>query len=925
MPGAPLISPSSILYAGDSSSGSSEGQHIIGNKNQWSRLTLNVKNLISNVWCELSFQIGWNSEEESHNAHDFASVGVTFLAEDGSSLDFGYVPGLKRTQIDPFSIDIPGPAYFIREADISRTARICRTFLIPAPAQQLIVTIRSWRNSHPFQVSHLTLRQFDRPNFDNIEQNLSPLQTALNAPAQVRRSWKAVTSEPCWFSYALVPDRRLFIRGQIVNESDGTDGALVRVIFRDSNGAVVPPPYPETLAASAIGAFLNIPIHTRARRFTLELVPPTKAVTVDLGFQSWLDGTSMELITPLEISLEERLLLGNITGDDFPEAGNFLKRAILHLSDASLDDTFKIPATALEYLDQHALVPPLPIQQRIRTVQYGGRSQVVADQLHLGTFPAWALPEEPNWDEDPFRSPAWRHEYHSLSWLLDLVSHGGKNGLTRSLNLALSWSRANPWGQVNDGTSNHPFCLAIRTEVFLRILILTANAPKNAVAHQERIALLGELIRHSFALAESLGQNTVSHSIHRISIAGSLLASAKALPRFPLAHHWASVALAHLRDGFDELLGDDGASIEQSQHCRLEILTFGLILKAALQKIPEAKELGQSLTSRLKETLLNAISLTDPSGMLPPFGDYPPGCHHSPWIRRLVFEYGQDLIADRQIRAALSYPSGPQIFQPAKAGIIAARHYVHGHEWGYFCAHLAEQPHPYGHFDSTSFSFSANGIGWITDPGGSRLQETQPAHQYLISSRAHNVAIPNGREQTAGVGWLHSTTTLEGASIFEIGSNVHGPDYAHRRIFVILSDLKAIAVFDRFTTGESPVSFEGYLHLGPSVIASIVNPRMIVGSNGLHKIRIVPKSVVGRLNGIELVYGRDDCPATMQGFVSQNPMSLDAAGVVRYLVSGQRIVCGGVIIAMDEVSLRAISDIVVTPVLTKLLDPSVQD
>src|SRR5689334_2974711 len=94
--------------------GSTGDAHVVANHNRWSRIVFDIKDIAGDTWCEVGFQITWHTEEQARSVLDFASVGIDFLAEDGSNIDFAYVPGLSRTQIDPHSHYIAGPAFHDR-------------------------------------------------------------------------------------------------------------------------------------------------------------------------------------------------------------------------------------------------------------------------------------------------------------------------------------------------------------------------------------------------------------------------------------------------------------------------------------------------------------------------------------------------------------------------------------------------------------------------------------------------------------------------------------------------------------------------------------------------------------------------------------------------------------------------------------------
>ncbi len=916
------ILPTLAQGAGDAPPDAADGEYTIGNNNRWSRIALSFQDLMEDTWCEFSVQITWHPNEENRGVHDFAVVGLEFMANDGSSIDFAHVPGLTRTQIDPHSSYVAGPDYLDQGSRLVGSGQVRFTFLLPSPAKRLLVTIRSWRNSHPFKISHPCLRQIDSAATTGTAhgEHQANLTGSQHSPLPAFRNlWKTLTAEPRWFSYALVPGRRLFVRGQVINRTEGTAGALVRVIYRDSHGDELPAPYPETISAPGIGAFVNIPTPRVARRFTLELVPPPQAVTVDLGFQAWRDEEPVELVTPLEMSLEDDLLLETISGEDPPDAPGFLNRLSAALTLTSRPGAAEDESVLRTLLDQEALSSPVTVLDRLKLVRQGERVPADLDRISLGSFSAWPLPQEPTWTEDPFQSPAWRLEFHSLSWLLDIARSTNPSGLERALDLAVSWSKANPWGSPADVISAHPLSLAVRAETLLQLLSLGVAAGRKANS-RKLLVLFAEAVRHCFALAEILGQNIFSHSVNHLYTASALLSLSRAVPRIPLSPYWTSIALAHLRDGFGELLGPDGSSIEKSPHYRLEIISIGLVLSSLLKDLPAADELRQQLAPCLKEGIRSVIMVIDPAGMLPMLGDTVHGHHHASWLRRLIAGYGQELMADQDIAAELSYPRGSRVIVPPGADMLALRHYERKPDWGYLCASLTGQRHEHGHFDCTSFTYAADGVRWIADPGGSGLHDMGPVRQFLVSSRAHNIALPDGRDQTAGNGWIKSRLSLEDAEVFEIATDVHGPDYIHRRVIACLRDLDAVAVIDRFVTSKTASTFEGFLHFEPDVTVAIVNPRLAVGFHKKNRLRIIPRTLSGSFNGLTLENGRNDRPSSMQGFVSRRPGVLDPANVLRYTFSGRGTISGGVILGVTDLGLRTMSDVLERPAIREILE-----
>lgn len=918
------ILPTSIQHAGDSEPGQAEGQHIVATKNRWSRIVLKFQNLAPDVWCELSFRIECHADDIARSAADFAAVGVDFQADDGSSIDFAFVPGLTRAQIDSYSHPIPGPDGHTRDAFSNRLQKTTCNFLVPAPAKQIQITIRSWQNSHPFKVKDIVFAQFVQPNADATPaaELLVASREERNASPDARRNWPILSPEPRWFSYGLVPGHNLFVRGQIVSEGDVTDGVLARVIFRDSDGAELPPPYPETVIAPGIGAFIGIPTHTQARRFTLELAAPPRAKTVDLGFCTWRDALKTELVTPLEVSLGYDLLLESIEDEVSPGTGDFIRNIAQRLRigqpDSGLGDVLQVIDL---WLDSRTAPPPLETLGRIRALQRREADRAQSDILYLGSFPSWPLPSVPTWNEDPFQSRAWRMKYQALTWLLDLAEHAAPSSLKRAAELALSWSRASPWAKPADQLAFHPTVVALRSEALLGLFFRATRSerrPDPELIH----SLLGEIIRHGFALVEIIGQNTFSHSTFHLHAAGSLFAIAHMLPRVPLAPYWASLALSKLREGFDDLLGPNGEFFEPSLYRRLELVSLGMILSDEMKDTPESVGLRQHLAPRLKEAARSLIAMTDPGGLLPAFGDTPFRVRHASWIRRLMSEYGRAWVGDKGIRAELSYPQGSKAFAAPSSGLIAARHYEQGRAWGYFCTTLSDQT-PSDHGDTTSFVFASGSRRWIGDPGGSVLSENDKACAYLTSPQAHNIAIPNGRTPTTGVAWLKSHSHILGHNVFELCSNVHGPDFIHRRIFIIPENLGALAVFDHFTTSQRSVAFEGFLHFEPETMVGIAGSQLAVGFQAKQKLRIIPLALSGKSNGLEVINGINKASA-LQGFVFQDQEPLQGANVLRYRFGGGSHVCGGILMALEEASYQTLLATIRSSTLAELILPTLE-
>ena len=183
--------------------------------------------------------------------------------------------------------------------------------------------------------------------------------------------------------------------------------------------------------------------------------------------------------------------------------------------------------------------------------------------------------------------------------------------------------------------------------------------------------------------------------------------------------------------------------------------------------------------------------------------------------------------------------------------------------------------------------------------GGAEGVEVGPARHYLLSPRAHNVAIPDGCEPVAGSGTLSARLKLDGAQALTLSTTVHGPDYAHARLFLVLDDLSGMAVIDRFVRVGPSLSFEGLLHLPPDTLVALSSPRRALAQQEGRRLEFFAIPLKGQAAGLEVAIGRSDRPHAMQGFCATGSGGLRPAPVLRYAFTGRDTVCGGVVIAAD--------------------------
>lgn len=848
--------------------------HVVGNRNRWSRVALTFERLVAERWYEFSAYMVCAQAEPALGVKDFAAIGVAFRALDRSEIDVARVPGLARTSMDAHGDWLAGPG-----SDGGAGARVLlirRCFYLPAPAAEVTVVVRSWRNAHPFRITD--------PEMRPVSPAAPPPQDDAGTPPRSRLADDGrilLGPRPVWFRHGLVPGRALVFKGQVIARGR-TEGALAQICFRDAGGNPIPPPYPDTLATPAVPAFLDIPVHRQAYRFTLKVSPPERAATLEIGFGTWEADADLALAAAPDVFLDDDLRLASLADDAESGAETVLARLLGCLGDAPAEGA---AASIQPYLDPTLLMErPSPLRSFVRLRDGPDAYAWAEGALRLAARPAWMLPEAPDWTADPFRSPAWRLAFQSLAWTWAAAESPERGIRDRAVAVALAWSRANPWGQPADMLSLHPACMALRLEALLSLLGAAARDTGDGDGRAVE-TLGGEVVRHAVALAEILAQHTVAGSLLEVQVAASLLAAALALPDFPVSRHWTALAMIALQSGFEALIDPDGAVAEPSYHRRFEILTLALILIPVLNARPDLAPLARILDLRLPRAWADLIALFEPDGTLPPFDDTPGPVDHGRWLRRVSATHARPgMAAPGPGPMGVGWPLPAGVTRP---GTLIVRRQNDGTGWSAFTADFFAQVHPQDHRDCTSFTFATGGLRWITEGDG----------QHQAAARAHNIAVPDGREPGAGVGFARASVRLGDATVHRIETTVHGPDYRHVRAFVLLEDLSGMAVFDRFLTDDRPLAVEGFLHLDPAVAVALDASRRVFGLRGAGRLHIVPHAITGRFADLAVSRAWAGSRTAAHGAAPGANHGARAGAVLRYGFSGVQGAAGGLLIA----------------------------
>lgn len=123
-----------------------------------------------------------------------------------------------------------------------------------------------------------------------------------------------------------------------------------------------------------------------------------------------------------------------------------------------------------------AVSPPAEPAAAVRDECRGTSPAVRADALlanryTIGRHPAVTLPANPRWNENPLKSRNWEYTYHTLRFVLDLLSagqgSGGEKYLERARFLLRDWIQDNPPGAGRSIFSWNDHATAWRAEVLV--------------------------------------------------------------------------------------------------------------------------------------------------------------------------------------------------------------------------------------------------------------------------------------------------------------------------------------------------------------------------------------------------------------------------------------------------------------------------
>lgn len=511
-------------------------------------------------------------------------------------------------------------------------------------------------------------------------------------------------------------------------------------------------------------------------------------------------------------------------------------RPLLDYVDSSATPGTSGPAelTSLEALASHfASRPAVPLEELPRLyLGWSEPSELEAEALELMasryTFmsdPPATLPEDLDWDEDPYGSHPWRWRLHNMAYVVTLTrAYATTNHLPylqRAEALVLDWIDDNS-GYVLDPPTEYVWndhSTALRLANWLFFWEVWTKSPRFTPDKMERI--LGSMLGHAERLSDP-DFYWENHN-HGIDQDRALLGFALVFPELLTAEKWRNLALRRLTVQLEQTISPNGVHLEHSPGYHSDIMVRLQSLERQLRTFDIEYELDlDALQSRMARFLGITVQ---PNGRLAPVGDTRPmelesssAWDHEaafPWLEYYLTEGGSGVLHD----TVAVYPDeGYAVIRDFDDGAVPFRESL----YLFFTAAANDVTGRRGHkhADDLSFILSYRGYEFVID-AGLYGYERDRHRDYVVSSRAHNVVLIDGQNFS---GWDSGIEAFEASSNYTMirASHRNHPGFEHTRWIVHLPPTKFLLVDDlRPDLSDPPArrdhTFEQLFHFGAAI------------------------------------------------------------------------------------------------------------
>lgn len=354
--------------------------------------------------------------------------------------------------------------------------------------------------------------------------------------------------------------------------------------------------------------------------------------------------------------------------------------------------------------------------------------KLLEGKLQMAPHPAWDLPAEPTWKEDPFKDRNWCFQFHMLRWLEPLrraAAKGDDAAYEMWLRWVRDWVEKNPpasprsswaWVDMSDGIRGQQLCLA---------------APLVAERSPELLEWLEAAIRtHAEHLADPSNMGNANHALHQQE---SLFVCGRVLGEERLWQLALERMGALLREQYDE----QGVNAEGAiaYHHNNYLWWERTLRRMDVEQIPRPD--GSERHLRAPEAIAHA---TRPDGTYVTIGDtdgMPASTLSTPFTD---YATSQGEKGEAPADAVKVYDAG-YVFARSGWG-DEQRSYA---DQTYYSLRFGPARRVHGHHDGTSVTYSANQVNWIVDPGKYDYSKSAP-RKHFVSREAHSLLSFEGRK-----------------------------------------------------------------------------------------------------------------------------------------------------------------------------------
>lgn len=505
----------------------------------------------------------------------------------------------------------------------------------------------------------------------------------------------------------------------------------------------------------------------------------------------------------------------------------------------------------------------------------------------------WAVPDDPDWTENPFDNVTWLSYYHSLAWLQAPGRlYRERQEVARRDEVAgylLDWIEQNPLQQPASIRSWYDHTVAWRTDAIVNLfepVLLDALDAQGLDTVLDFLWHHGELLNRYLSDARFTGNN------HNLFHALALYNLAVAFPEFRHAARWKEAAHARIGPLLNEMVDEDGVSTEQA--AGYHFLALGMFAAADDWFNAQGDPLPTDVALSLRGMADYAALLPWPDGTLPPYGDTRYGARSNQGLLEQLDARGA---GSPQLRFVLT--QGEQGLRPADLNIypesgyaILRPSYGEAGAWTddlHVLFDLGAWRRVHGHEDALNVLVWGAGSPLLVEGGGPYVYRDLDRRGFM-SAQAHNTVIVDERGYDADDlepvdGRLLGSGDSTGVSFVDAVHQQWG-SVSHRRTVIVLKPSLLIVV-DRLTSHDG-VSHDYDLiwHLAPGADATFsqTGTTSWKGAVATSAAATIGLSVAasGPLTH-DVVEGQQDPPL---GWVATGILQREAAPVLRYRAQG---------------------------------------